>query len=335
MKRKGLFWKIVVLVIAISLIGILLFLGGKLYDRKYGKYYSRDYVGGNCEKISYFDGRVKLINQNTQKGTTPKLDWIASVCESDTLTVFCKNGKRGFINLITGKIIIPQQYDRAWIFSEGLAAVLVNNKLGFINTAGEVVIPFQFPYNPNITEKVDFLFKGEYCIAPGEDGKYGLIDKQGNWKLPAEYDYIINPVKGYRAVKKDTLFGLINSSLALTIPVEYKWIRVTNGGLLVIKDHAQYLTSFDGKQIIQPFIYDQLNELHYTSKQVTDDGTDITIRSDYTSFEMHGLWGLMDNNGKVVITARYSEIQAITNNLFTCKLGDGWITLSSKGERVY
>lgn len=335
MKRKGLFWKIVVLVIAISLIGILLFLGGKLYDRKYGKYYSHDYLGGNCEQISYFDGQVKLFNQITRKETTTKLDWVASIGESDTLTVFCKKGKRGFINLVTGKIIIPQQYDRAWIFSEGLAAVLKNNQLGFINTSGEVVIPFKFPYNPNITEKVDFLFKGGYCTATGENGKYGLIDKRGNWIVSPEYDYIVNPVKGFRTVRKGNYYGVFNNELNQVVPTQFKWIKVTDKGFIMMKDDIQYLCSFDGETIIQPFVYDQLNELHYTSKQVTADGTDITIRSDFTSFEMHGLWGLIDNNGKVVIPARYSEIQAITNCLFNCKLGDQWITLNSKGEVIY
>jgi hypothetical protein len=335
MKRKGLFWKIIGLISALALTGVFVFLGLKLYDRKYGKYYSRDYAGGNCELISYYDGQVKLYNQNTQKETTPKLDWIASVGNSDTLTVFCKNGKRGFINLVTGKIIIHGQFDRAWIFSEGLAAILINNKLGFINTAGKMVIPFKFTYNPNSNEKIDFLFKGGCCTATGENGKYGLIDKNGNWMLLPEYDYIVNPVKGYRVVRKNDYYGVVDSTQHLVVPLLYKWVKVTGKGFIMVKDNVQYLASFDGVNVIQPFVYDQLDEMHYTSKQVTEDGSDISIRSDYTAFEMHGLWGVMDNKGKVIIPAGYSEINAIANDLFSCKLNDYWITIDSKGNIVF
>ena len=54
-----------------------------------------------------------------------------------------QNNKRGFIDK-TGKVVIPIQYDDALNFSDGLAGVKQNDKWGFVDKAGKVVIPFQY-----------------------------------------------------------------------------------------------------------------------------------------------------------------------------------------------
>lgn len=48
--------------------------------------------------------------------------------------------KHGFINQ-TGKLVIPAKYDfdNIWSFSNGLARVKINGKYGFINKTGTVV----------------------------------------------------------------------------------------------------------------------------------------------------------------------------------------------------
>ena len=48
-------------------------------------------------------------------------------------------GKVGFY-IIDSKLFIPRKYDDATYFSEGLAAVCINKKWGFINKKGELVI---------------------------------------------------------------------------------------------------------------------------------------------------------------------------------------------------
>ena len=50
------------------------------------------------------------------------------------------NDKWGFINT-KGKMVIPCIYDAAWPFSKGFACVVSNGKLGVINQSGEFVIP--------------------------------------------------------------------------------------------------------------------------------------------------------------------------------------------------
>ncbi len=61
-----------------------------------------------------------------------------------TLESFKENNKYGY--KANGKIVIPAQYDGADEFREGLAFVSKNEKWGFINQQGEVVIPLQYDW---------------------------------------------------------------------------------------------------------------------------------------------------------------------------------------------
>lgn len=74
--------------------------------------------------IKESDGNITIKNTETGEVTAEKIkfDWTSS-SPNDSLGVFCSKGKRGYYNSYTGKIVVEAQYRRAWIFSEGLAAV--------------------------------------------------------------------------------------------------------------------------------------------------------------------------------------------------------------------
>ena len=103
-------------------------------------------------EIRYFsNNRCATYDSVTGKRLSPKLLWISACPQRDSLTVFCdKHGRRGFLNVNTGKVVIEGQYRHAWHFSEGLAAVVDDNgKVGFINYDNEMVIPAVYEYVPS------------------------------------------------------------------------------------------------------------------------------------------------------------------------------------------
>ena len=51
--------------------------------------------------------------------------------------------KWGYVNQV-GKIVIEPQFDDAYNFSKGLAAIKISDKWGYINHKGEIVIKPQF-----------------------------------------------------------------------------------------------------------------------------------------------------------------------------------------------
>ena len=135
------------------------------------------------------DGKVSIKNATTGVVTIKdiKIDWTLR-SRNDSLAVFCSENKRGYYNMYTGEIAIPAQYRRAWIFSEGLAAVQKNGNIGFIDHKGNVVIDFLYPYHGNpLTE---FVFDDGHCVVADADGKCGVIDRTGKWLIQPDYDTV-------------------------------------------------------------------------------------------------------------------------------------------------
>jgi hypothetical protein len=329
MKKLNVFWKIVLIMLTVFIIGIFAILLLRYIEDRYGKSWYTTNINENYTGQGYADGHVRLFNNKTEKATTPRLDWITAVNPKDTITVFSNKDKRGYINLNTGKIFISERYEHAWIFSDGLAAVVLNDKLGFINTKGKMVIPFQYHYNTGI----DFVFKAGLCPVPDTSEKYGIIDKTGAWKLKPEFDYIFNPVKGYRVVKKGELYGVIDSLLQWIIPVQYEWIKVSHDGFVIMDDHIQKLYAFDAKTILQPYVYDEYEELFCNSQNdFGDESHNIYVRSDYTAVRMHDLWGVINQNGDMVVPVQYDEVTLINYHTLSCRKGNYWVTLTIKGK---
>ena len=143
MKKFSLFKKVTLILLLVIILAFISFAGWNLYQRVYGARYSENY-GIGLKKVFFRNYKIRIWNIQTQKYTTPEIDWITDYKSTDFYAVFSHKGKRGYLILVDGEIAIPAQYQAAWKFSEGLAAVVKDNKLGFINTSGEVVIPFKF-----------------------------------------------------------------------------------------------------------------------------------------------------------------------------------------------
>jgi hypothetical protein len=90
------------------------------------------------------------------------------------------NDKYGYIDS-QGKTVIPFIYDYAFEFSEGLASVcLVDDSCGYINKAGDIVIPFKFETN----------YGSEFSEGLAEvrlNGLTGFINKNGNIVVTTQY----------------------------------------------------------------------------------------------------------------------------------------------------
>lgn len=90
---------------------------------------------------------------------------------------------KGFIDKSGKKIIDCSQYNGEYdfvnSFSEGLAAVYKDGKVGFINTKGQVVIPFQFEAKEVEGGYASADFHEGLCKVYGEGHKPMFIDKNG------------------------------------------------------------------------------------------------------------------------------------------------------------
>lgn len=253
--------------------------------------------------IKESDGNLTIKNTETGEVTAEKIkfDWTSS-SPNDSLGVFCSKGKRGYYNSYTGKIVVEAQYRRAWIFSEGLAAVQKNGHIGFINRKGETVIPFHFPYHGNPLS--EFVFKNGHCVVADTTGKCGVIDREGKWLIKPLYDNI--------SIYED---HAIVSKAGIRMQVDYDG-RVLNAFVL---DAIEALTYTE-----QERFENREGEIEYISK---------TIKTGLFAYRVGGRWGLMDSNCNRLTEPLYSNIAAVDKNMFRATLLDRYseVILNSRG----
>ena len=261
-------------------------------------------LGDDLVAVKGSDGKVSIKNTATGKVTIKdiRLDWTTS-SPNDSLSVYCTEGKRGYYNAYTGEIAIPAQYRRAWVFSEGIAAVQKNGMIGFIDHKGRTVIDFKYPYHGNPLS--EFTFKHGHCVAADTTGKCGVINKQGEWIIKPEYDN----VSAYE---------------------EYA---------IVSKAGVRMQVGYDGK-VLNSFVLDDIDRLTYTVQERYENREgeieylDKEIDTGLFSYRVGGRCGLMDANCHRLTEPLYKSITAVDKNMFRATLIDYYseVILNAKGE---
>ncbi len=310
-------------------------------DRLRGRWYWNDKVlSERIEVRGFRDNTFRVYNSESNNYTTPRLSWVSTASPDDSLAVYAIANKRGYINANTGNIVIDAEsndYHKAWVFSEGMAAVMKNGKIGFINPQNEVIIPFQFDYS-NECRMWDFgyLFHNGYCIMTNKKGDLGLIDKSGKWIVEPAYDEIWAPhTSGYRVFIKDGKFGILNVDCAVVHPAEYSHINILTNGFVLTKDGVQWQVDFENN-IVKPFMFDNTYYLKYPNG--CDGYGDLTYEfADFTKYEIMNKYGIMNRiTGEPVTPAIYSDINMLSKELFKVQEYDScdWYLLDTKGRIV-
>lgn len=132
----------------------------------------------------------------------------------------------GFIdskgNLAVGKTKVPlidlrgiywrPRFNNAQNFSEGMAAVKLIGKWGYVNKKEVISIPYEFEWANNFSEGLASVKKG---------GKYGFIDKTGRFKIEPKFDDADEFSEGLAAVEVDKLWGYIDTAGSLVIKPQF------------------------------------------------------------------------------------------------------------------
>ena len=310
------------------------------YDKEYGRCnWMDDYLSECVEVHGFRDHTYRLYNTTTEEYTTGKFNWVSDPANGDSLAVYALPGRRGYINANTGEIVIDaleNTYEKAWIFSEGMAAVVMDGKVGFINAENEVVIPFTFDYSDRITMyDLGYVFHDGYSLMTNCEGDLGMIDARGNWVLEPLYDEIweLEP-EGFRIVLKDNCYGVLDSQWRVVYPAEYIYAHIDSNGIVLAKDGRMWKAGFDGK-MVQPFLYDNITYLKYRDGYV--DGDVNYLLADYVKYEVMDLYGIMHRiTGKPITPAIYSDIRMVSKNLFEVKEAGcyEWYLLDTRGNMV-
>lgn len=135
--------------------------------------------------------------------------WLASLAQARDLTLLPRCGGRyglcGYVQSLSGgkllpytvpdgPVVVPFDFEEAKWFSEGLAAVRIKGRFGYIDKRGTVVIPPRF----NAAGE----FRGGYAEVR-IDGASGIIDRRGRVVISAQFERIV-PFTGTTFIAQPT-----------------------------------------------------------------------------------------------------------------------------------
>ena len=180
------------------------------------------------------------------------------------------------------------------LFPEGLAAVVRNNKIGFIDMQGNVKIPFKFYYSEfwfNFTSLSSCIFSEDYAAMMNSGKKWGYIDHAGNVAIPYEYDRTFPFHKGSALVAKGNLLGMIDKNDKVILPFEFE-NGVFSGNVYVMCQNNKWGVYSPQGECITPCQYEQL----------------ITFFEGYATVVKDGKEGLINEQGQVVVPCEYKSV---------------------------
>ena len=187
-----------------------------------------------------------------------------------------------------GNEIIQAIYDRVISYSEGLAIVEKNSKLGFINKDGEVVIP--------ITYKAAKSFSNGMAAVMNSDGEWGYINKNNELVIDYQYDYTgffdqFENAIVYNERSSGYRYALINKEGEKLF--DYVDDIDFSGDFYIVNDDDKIrlynpdLTRFNDE------VYDDVWYINGFAANLEEDGDDLNI--------------LFDKDGEVIGSADYSD----------------------------
>ena len=150
-----------------------------------------------------------------------------------------RDGYAGYIDE-TGYEVVPVIYDRLdTSFREGLAPACLNDRWGYVDTAGRLVIGPWF-------DEVDQFSEG--LAAVEQSDKWGYIAPSGRFAVEPQFDFAGWFHSGYAQVHLDGKTGLIDKAGAWVLEPEFEdaEIRVDEDGLVsVTEDYGESFRHFD------------------------------------------------------------------------------------------
>lgn len=328
-------------------VGFVALVAYALYDDAYGRDYWDRKLSDNVTLRSFSDNKWRVYDNRTEEYTTEKINWLSEAPENDSLAVYALPNKRGYINVNTGRIVIDAEannYCKAWVFSEGLAAVMKDGKIGFINANNEVVIPFQFHCADTcILNGMEYLFHDGYCIMISDNNKFGLIDRTGRWVVKPLYDKIWTPDNGCRTIIRSDIngkkYGLLDPSCNFIYEAVYDWIGHCDqtDGYILMKDGRMWQEDSLGN-IVQPFMYESSEILSYPIDWGDEDSEYTYVLSYYSKYEISGKYGILNRiTGEPITLAIYDyDISMISPSLFEVSPANcyGYYVIDTKGDVI-
>ena len=165
----------IVAIFTLVVVGFVALVAYALYEDAYGRDYWNRRVFDNVTLHSFSDNKWRAYNNRTEEYTTEKINWLSEVPDNYSPAVYTMHNKRGYSNVNTGCIVIDAEannYHKVWVFSDGLAAVMKDVKIGSVdaicNAIKELIDIYNAGSQPMLNtascvESILMHYKAEYA----------------------------------------------------------------------------------------------------------------------------------------------------------------------------
>lgn len=178
-----------------------------------------------------------LNNEDTVDDTISDEDWVRSVlgCDDDDVDEFSEglvpievNEKWGYVNP-TGDMVIAPNFDRADSFEDGLAIIKMGQKFGMIDKDGNYIV------EPKEITNCSTRFENGYLRVKTYDG-WGVINKSGEWVIKPQFDYIVKGLsEGKMRFQNNEQFGFVDLLAGSVIPPLFNFVWDFNNGIARVR----------------------------------------------------------------------------------------------------
>jgi len=196
-----------------------------------------------------------------------------------------------------GTIKINPQFEYAQSFHDGLAAIATTNKengetlWGYLNNKGEITINYQFKYVGNFNDGIAKVYDGK---------NYGYIDKTGKYIINPQFDYAGEFTNGFAIIKQGSMYGYIDKTGKIIINPQFNSASIfsENGLASVSSSDGKYgYIDEDGKYVINPQF---------------DRGSEFL--GDIAFVKSADKMGIIDEKGKYLVNPQFDAVNVDVNN---------------------
>ena len=217
---------------------------------------------------------------------------------------------------------IKEQLKKHLKFSEGLAAIGINDNWGFVDSTGKEIINFKYTYAENFKEGLAKVRVGKYPAY-----KYGFIDKTGKEIIIIKYTNVGNFSEGLVPINIEDQhgyrWGYCDKTGKEIIPLKYGGTWDFREGLAMVRNGSYGIGKCGfidktGKEII-PLKYDE-----------GDEG----FKEGLALVVLDGKYGFIDKTGTEIIPLKYDFGFSFKEGLAVVNLNKKWGFINKTGKEI-
>lgn len=200
---------------------------------------------------------------------------------------------------------------------------------------------------------VDVMFSQNYYPVKINQ-EWGLIDKNGQLAITPQYEVISNPQQfGYTLMQQDGKIGLLNRQGQLLLPAKYEEIKILDSNFIevIINGEQQIITS-SGQIILKGNLYKEPTVLGHRllvfkrknlygcvdikgKKVLNAEYEEIKLyNKQFIKISKQGVFGLSDLSGRIILPVIADAFNLLDNGLIFYLKGVLWGAISTKGKKL-